>query len=39
MKVKYEAAKMDVVLFEVEDVIATSNELPPPAGDGEDLFE
>ena len=39
MKVKYEAAKMDVVLFEVEDVIATSNELPLPGGGDEDLFE
>lgn len=32
MKERYEAAKMDVVLFEVEDVIVTSScptEMPP----------
>ena len=38
MKVKYEAAKMDVVLFEVEDIIVTScpenTELPDAPFEG-----
>ena len=34
MKERYEKAEMEIIEFETEDVITTSNELPPMPIDG-----